>query len=144
MRAMWIWIGLVAGLAGGCAANPEQKPPNAFAAVPSEGLARLAADIEAHGEIDTALGLYKQAAEEMPNAPAYVRLGEAYARAARIGSAIGAFRSALELDPDNGDALQDLGSALVMKNALTDAIGGQTGRRQGKCGSGPPRCRRPS
>jgi len=118
---MWICIRLAIGL-GGCAANPEQQPLNAFAAAPSEGLARLAADIEPHGEIDTALGLYKQAAEEMPNASAYVRLAEACARAARIDRAISAFRSALELDPDNGDALEGLGSALVRKNALADAI----------------------
>jgi hypothetical protein len=80
MRATWIWIGLAAGRAGGCAANPEQKPLSAFAAAPSDGLARLAADIEAHGEIGTALGLCKQAAEEMPSASAYVRLGDACAR----------------------------------------------------------------
>jgi tetratricopeptide (TPR) repeat protein len=43
-------------------------------------------------------------------------------RAVRIDGAIGAFRSALELDPDNADALLGLGSALVRKNALTDAI----------------------
>jgi Flp pilus assembly protein TadD len=122
MRAMWIWIGLAANLVGGCAANPDQKPLNAFAAAPSEGLARLAADIEAHGEIETALGLYKQSAEGEPNASAYVRLGDAYARAARIDAAIGAFRSALVLDPDNGEALLGLGSALVRKNALTEAI----------------------
>jgi tetratricopeptide (TPR) repeat protein len=122
MRATWIWIGFAAGLAGGCAANPEQKPLSAFAAAPSEGLARLAADIEAHGEIETALGLYRQAAEEMPSASAYVQLGDAYARAVRIDGAIGAFRSALELDPDNANALLGLGSALVRKNALTDAI----------------------
>jgi tetratricopeptide (TPR) repeat protein len=121
MRAMWIWIGLAAGLAGR-AANPEQQSLNAFAAAPSEGLARLAADIEAHGEIDTALGLYKRAAEEMPNASAYVRLDEVCARAARIDPAISAFRSALDFDPDNGDALEGLGLALVRKNALTDAI----------------------
>jgi Flp pilus assembly protein TadD len=122
MRAMWIWIGLAAGLAGGCTVTAEQKPLNAFAAAPSEGLTRLAADVETHGGMDIALGLYKQAADEMPNPSAYVRLGEAYARAVQVDRAIAAFRSALELDPDNGDALLGLGSALVRKNALTDAI----------------------
>jgi Flp pilus assembly protein TadD len=122
MRATWIWIGLAAGLTAGCAQNPQQTPLNAFAATPSGGLARLAADIEAHGEIDTALGLYQRAAEEMSSPSAYVRLGEAYARAARIEPAIGAFRSALAIDPDNGDALLGLGSALARKNALADAI----------------------
>jgi Flp pilus assembly protein TadD len=121
MRATWICIGLAAGLAG-CAADPEQKPLNALAVAPSVGLARLAADIEAHGEIDTALGLYQRAAEGMPDAAAYVRLGEACARAVRIDQAVAAFRAALELDPDNGDALSGLGSVLVRKNALTEAI----------------------
>jgi tetratricopeptide (TPR) repeat protein len=122
MRDTSICLVLVAGLLGGCAANPEQRTRSAFAEVPSDGLARLAADIEAHGEIDTALGLYKQATEETPDAAAYVRLGEAYARAGRTDPAIGAFRSALRRDADNIDAMLGLGSALVRKKALTDAI----------------------
>jgi Flp pilus assembly protein TadD len=113
---------MVAGLLGGCAANPEQRTLSASAEVPSDGLVRLAADIEAHGEIDTALALYKQAAEETHDASAFVRLGEACARAGRIDPAIGAFRSALHHDADNADALLGLGSALVRKKALTDAI----------------------
>jgi hypothetical protein len=57
MRARSICLLVVAGLLGGCAASPEHRTLSAFAEVPSDGLVRLAADIEAHGEIDTALGL---------------------------------------------------------------------------------------
>jgi Flp pilus assembly protein TadD len=122
MRDTSICLLVVAGLLGGCAAGPEQGTLSAFADGPSDGLDRLAADIEAHGEIDTALGLYKQAAELTPDASAYVRLGKAYTRTGRIDPAIGAFRSALRRDADNLDAMLGLGSALVRKRALTDAI----------------------
>jgi hypothetical protein len=80
MRHASICLLLVAGLLGGCAVNPEHRTLSAFGEVPPDGLTRLAADIEAHGEIDTALGLYRQAAEGTPDALAYVRLGEAYTR----------------------------------------------------------------
>jgi Flp pilus assembly protein TadD len=122
MRDTSVCLVLVAGLLGGCAAIPQQRTPSAFAEVPSDGLDRLAADIEAHGETDTALGLYKQAAELTPDASAYVRLGKAYARTGRIDPAIGAFRLALRRDADNADAMLGLGSALVRKKAPTDAI----------------------
>jgi tetratricopeptide (TPR) repeat protein len=68
------------------------------------------------------LGFTNGRRKKYPTHQPTFRLGEAYARAARIDPAIGAFRSALELDPDNGDALEGLGSALVRKNALADAI----------------------
>jgi tetratricopeptide (TPR) repeat protein len=68
------------------------------------------------------LGFTNGRRKKYPTHQPTFRLGEAYARAARIDPAIGAFRSALELDPDNGDALEGLGLALVRKNALTDAI----------------------
>jgi Flp pilus assembly protein TadD len=122
MRHASICLLLVAGLLGGCAVNPEHRTLSLSAEVPPDGLARLAADIEAHGEIETALGLYRQAAEETTDASAYVRLGEACARAGRIDPAIAAFRSALRRDADNADALLGLGSALVRKKALPDAI----------------------
>jgi len=122
MREASICLVVIAGLLGGCATSPEQAALGAFAEMPANGLVRLAAEIEAHGEIDTALGLYKQAAEQAPDASAYVRLGQAYARAGRTDQAISAFQTALCRDADNVDAMLGLGSALVRKRGLTDAI----------------------
>jgi Flp pilus assembly protein TadD len=98
----------------GCAG---QVSPDMAAAndPPTQGLVRLAADIEGRGERGTALGLYERAATASGDAADYVRLGDACVRAGEIGKAIVAYRLALGKDPNDAEATLGLGAALVKK-----------------------------
>ena len=80
----------------------------------SERLIKLAADIEARGESDTAIALY-QRAMAMPDAKsvAFVRAGEAYIRAGHPAKAVQAYRTALSKAPNDGQAMLGLGSAMI-------------------------------
>lgn len=114
MRAPWI-LGVIAAavLLSACANGPEIGG-EASAHDPSEGLLRLAADVEAHGQDAAALSLYQRAVAASGETPrAYVQLGDASLRAGQIGPAISAYRAALSKAPDDGQALLGLGSALV-------------------------------
>jgi len=129
---------LLSGLVSGCASvatlseateSSEAAQSNAGKAdQPDEGdksksLVSLAEDIEAHGERDTAIKLYRQTVAASGNAPAAnVRLGDAYMRANRIKPAINAYRAALIKDPNNNDALLGLGAALVQHGSLDEGL----------------------
>jgi Flp pilus assembly protein TadD len=78
-----------------------------------DALMRVAADIEAQGQVAAALPIYERAATTSNDAAAQLRLGGAYMRAGKTDQAIQAYRAALAGAPDNPDALLGLGSALV-------------------------------
>jgi Flp pilus assembly protein TadD len=114
MRAPWI-LGLMvaAGSLVACTNAPDTGG-EASTQDPGEGLLRLAADVEAHGQDAAALSLYQRAVTASGETPrAYVQLGDASLRAGQIGPAISAYRAALSKAPDDGQALLGLGSALV-------------------------------
>ena len=85
-------------------------------------MTRVAADIEAHGQIAAALPIYERAAAASKDATAQVRLGDAYTRAGKTDQAIQAYRAALAVAPDNPDALLELGSALVKTGDADGAV----------------------
>jgi Flp pilus assembly protein TadD len=141
MRVHLILVVLLSGPVGGCAnvamlnasnsidGKADQKAGQAADNVDkpdtdkSTGLVRLAKDIEAHGESDTAIKLYQQTVALSGNAPdANVRLGEAYMRANRIKPAMDAYRAALVKDPDDNDALLGLGAALVQSGSVDEGL----------------------
>lgn len=67
------------------------------------------------GRVDLALEDFKRAAREDPKNPYFQKgLGQAYAAKREWGSAISAFRKALELNPLYVDTRNDLGYALIM------------------------------
>jgi Flp pilus assembly protein TadD len=107
---------LLGFLLAGCATQSWLEAM-AFAEKPGpdgqDGLMRVAADIEAQGQMAAALPIYERAAATSSNAAAQLRLGEAYLRAGKTDQAIQAYRVALAGAPDNPDALLGLGSALV-------------------------------
>ncbi len=84
------------------------------AASQSERLVKLADEIDARGESDTALALYERAVA-MPDAKpaAFVKAGGAYMKAGYPAEAVKAYRAALAKDPNDGQAMLGLGSAMI-------------------------------
>ncbi|MDX8447473.1 tetratricopeptide repeat protein [Mesorhizobium captivum] len=80
----------------------------------SERLIKLADDIDARGDSDTAIALYQRAAA-MPDAMpiALVKAGEAYMRAGYPDEAAKAYQAALAKAPNDGQAMLGLGSAMI-------------------------------
>ena len=80
----------------------------------SDKLARLANDIEAHGDDSTAIALYERATA-MPDAKTatFVKAGEAYLKAGYPDKAVKAYQAALAKSPNNGPAMLGLGSAMI-------------------------------
>lgn len=89
----------------------------------SDGLSRVARDVEANGSGETALELYRQAVVASGRTTeAYVQLGDAYLRAKRLGQAAEAYQLAIDKDPDNAQAQLGLGTVLVQQGAITKGI----------------------
>jgi Flp pilus assembly protein TadD len=113
---------LAAALLTACANGPDSEVA-ASKIDPGDGLLRLAADIEAHGQDAAALSLYQRAATASGATPrAYVQLGDASLRAGQIGPAINAYRTALSKAPDDAEALFGLGSALIRQGKAEEAL----------------------
>jgi Flp pilus assembly protein TadD len=88
-----------------------------------DSLNRVARDIEANGNGEEALVLYRRAVVVSGGAPAaYVQLGDAYMRAKRPGPAAAAYRAAAEKDPENAWAHLGLGTALVERGEVAKGL----------------------
>lgn len=80
----------------------------------SDRLITLAGDIEARGEEETAIVLYRQAISLPGAKPAsFVKAGEALMRAGYVDEAVAAYHSALSAAPNDGHAMLGLGAAMV-------------------------------
>jgi Flp pilus assembly protein TadD len=119
MRLRIVFLPVVGILAlSGCQTAKSKAEAEAAqaqaASTQSDRLIKLAADIEARGENDTAIALY-QRATAMPDAKpiAFVKAGEAYMRAGYPAEAAQAYRSALSKAPNDGQAMLGLGSAMM-------------------------------
>jgi Flp pilus assembly protein TadD len=106
----------------GMASLDTGAPPNPAGAPLGECMARVASDVEAHGEAETALMLYQRAAATIPNAANYVTLGDAYLRAGWIDESATAYRAALTKDANNDAALLGLGTALARSRRLSEGV----------------------
>jgi Flp pilus assembly protein TadD len=88
-----------------------------------EELIRMAHDVETSGSQDTALVLYRQAINVSGRSPAaYTQLGDACLRARGFTEAIGAYRSALAINPDDAEAQLGLGTALTQHGDLQNGL----------------------
>ncbi len=88
---------------------PAQSPPDAELRF-STGVMHLR-----EGRVDLALEEFKRAVKEDPKNPYFQKgLGQAFAAKRDWGSAISAFRKALELNPLYVDTRNDLGYVLIM------------------------------
>jgi Flp pilus assembly protein TadD len=119
----FIGLVLLAGLAG-CT---MPLGPSTESGDKSEQLGRMARDVEANGDGETALTLYRQAVVVSNHAPAaYVQLGDAHLRNNRFAQAAEAYRGALQKDPKNAEAQLGLGTVLVRRGMLTKGLSALT------------------
>jgi Tfp pilus assembly protein PilF len=73
-------------------------------------------------ELDQAVQLYKKSIEAYPTAEAHTFLGWTYSWMGRIDDAIAECEKAIEVDPTFGNPYNDIGSYLMMKGQLDEAI----------------------
>ena len=73
-------------------------------------------------EFDTAVDLYKRSIEEHPTAEAHTFLGWTYSYMGKIDDAIEECRRAIAVDPDFGNPYNDIGSYLMKKGKLEEAV----------------------
>jgi tetratricopeptide (TPR) repeat protein len=73
-------------------------------------------------ELDEAVELYKRSIEVFPTAEAYTFLGWTYSWMGRIDDAIAECHKAIEVDPTFGNPYNDIGSYLMMKGQVDEAI----------------------
>lgn len=74
------------------------------------------------GELDEAIGLYKQSISLCPTADAHTYLGWAYSFQGKIDEAIAQCEIAIKIDPDFGNPYNDIGVYLMQQQKLDDAI----------------------
>src|SRR5262245_37184105 len=73
-------------------------------------------------ELDEAAALYKKSIEAFPTAEAHTFLGWTYSWMGRVDDAIDECKKAIEVDPTFGNPYNDIGSYLMMKGQIEDAI----------------------
>src|SRR6478609_1573026 len=85
-------------------------------------LLKEAYELQMKGELDAAVKLYKESIESYPTAEAYTFLGWTYSFMGRLDDAIEECHKAIEVDPTFGNPYNDIGSYLIMKGEIDDAI----------------------
>jgi Tfp pilus assembly protein PilF len=73
-------------------------------------------------ELDEAVELYRKSIEAYPTAEAYTFLGWTYSWMGRVDDAIAECHKAIEVDPTFGNPYNDIGSYLMMKGQVDEAI----------------------
>ncbi|MCC6277932.1 MAG: tetratricopeptide repeat protein [Oligoflexia bacterium] len=74
------------------------------------------------GDLDGAVDAFQRAIELHPIADAYSYMGWVLSLKGQTDQAILLCKTAIELDPDFGNPYNDIGSYLIQKNQLEDAI----------------------
>ena len=73
-------------------------------------------------ELDEAVELYMKSIAAYPTAEAHTFLGWTYSWMGRVDDAIAECRNAIEVDPTFGNPYNDIGSYLMMKGEIDEAI----------------------
>jgi len=73
-------------------------------------------------ELDKAVELYKKSIDVYPTAEAYTFLGWTYSWMGRVDDAIAECEKAIAVDPTFGNPYNDIGSYLIMKGQIDEAI----------------------
>src|SRR5215470_19416811 len=73
-------------------------------------------------DLEGAIDLYSRSIQTWPTAEAYTFRGWAYERMGRIDDAIAECHKAIEVDPEYGNPYNDIGSYLLMKGQIDEAI----------------------
>src|SRR5688572_15741025 len=74
------------------------------------------------GDFDCAIETFRKSLEIEPSAEAYTYLGWVLSLKGQIDEAIEHCEKAIALDPDYGNPYNDIGSYLIQKNKLDEAI----------------------
>ncbi len=74
------------------------------------------------GAVESAINLYRAALEMHPTAEAHVQLASAYSQQGRYEDAIDECMLAIELDPDYGEAYNDLATYLMAMDCYEAAL----------------------
>ena len=74
------------------------------------------------GKLEEALVLYNRSIEICPTAEAHTFLGWAYSAQDRVDDAIAECKKAIEVDPTFGNPYNDIGSYLMKKGEMDEAI----------------------
>jgi Tfp pilus assembly protein PilF len=88
----------------------------------AERLFKEAYQHQMNKELDEAVELYQRSIATYPTAEAYTFLGWTYSWMGRIDDAIAECHKAIEVDPTFGNPYNDIGSYLMMKGEIEDAI----------------------
>jgi len=83
---------------------------------------KQAYDLQMKKELDEAVELYRKSIEACPTAEAHTFLGWTYSWMGRVDDAIAECHKAIEVDPDFGNPYNDIGSYLMMKGQVDEAI----------------------
>jgi Tfp pilus assembly protein PilF len=79
-------------------------------------------ELQKKGQLQDAAVLYKKSIESYPTADAYTFLGWAYFMMGRVDDAIEECHRAIEVDPTFGNPYNDIGSYLIHKGQIEEAI----------------------
>ena len=74
------------------------------------------------GDLDAAIVRYRESIANRPTAEAHTFLGWAFSFLDRLDEAIAECKKAIAVDPDFGNPYNDIGSYLMMKGQIDDAI----------------------
>jgi tetratricopeptide (TPR) repeat protein len=85
-------------------------------------LFQTAYEAQMRGDLDEAVGLYKESIEAFPTAEAHTFLGWSYSFMRLTDEAIEECRAAIEVDPDFGNPYNDIGAYLIEQGNLYSAI----------------------
>jgi len=85
-------------------------------------LFRKAYEHQMKKELDEAVELYKKSIDAYPTAEAHTFLGWTYSWMGRLDDAIAECLKAIDVDPRFGNPYNDIGSYLIMKGQIDEAI----------------------
>lgn len=85
-------------------------------------LLRRAAEYESAGEIEAAVELYRTSLEIAPSAETHTLLARTFASCEQFHEAVAECHQAIKLDPEFGDAWNDVGTYLVELGRVEESI----------------------
>ena len=83
---------------------------------------RLGARAQRRGDLERAVRFYRRSLAVYPTPEGHTHLGWAYSEQGRLEEAIAECMKAIALDPDYGNAYNDIGAYLMEQGRLDDAV----------------------
>ena len=96
----------------------EEKEYRAIA----QDLFKEAYEHQLEGEFETAIELYQRSILAFPTAEAHTFLAWTYSEQGKLDDAIAECKKAIQIDPDFGNAYNDIGAYLIEKSSHEEAV----------------------